>query len=91
VFALRATDSFLRRARKFLLLHPQLEPRFQEVVEDLRKDPFDPHLGLHPLKGKLEGVFAARLDRRYRITLTLVMEPREITLLDIGSHDEVYR
>ncbi len=91
MFALRATDSFLRGARKFLSRHPDLESRFQEMVEDRRKDPFAPSIGLHPLKGKLEGIFAMRLDRRYRITLTLAMEPRTIILLDIGGHDDVYR
>lgn len=32
-----------------------------------------------------------RLTYSYRITLTLLITEKEISLLDIGSHDEVYR
>jgi mRNA-degrading endonuclease RelE of RelBE toxin-antitoxin system len=88
---LRATDRFLRRARKFLALHPDLEPRLGDLVEGLRRNPFDPRLGLHSLWGKLEGIYAVRLGPRYRITLTLAPGKREITLLDIGGHGDVYR
>lgn len=91
MFAVQATDAFLRRARKFLSRHPELEARLGEVIDQLRMDPFVPRLGLHSLKGKLEGVFAVRLDRRYRLTITLDVEARLVTLLDIGGHNEVSR
>jgi hypothetical protein len=32
-----------------------------------------------------------RLTYSYRVTLTLLITEQEIVLLDIGSHDEVYR
>ncbi|MDO9385921.1 MAG: hypothetical protein Q7T65_04365 [Thiobacillus sp.] len=56
----------------------------------LRADPFEPSLRLHPLTGKLQGMQAVSLTYSYRITLTLKITEHEILLLDIGSHDEVY-
>ena len=61
-----------------------------KLVTALAKDPFQPALELHPLSGKLEGIWAASLTYKYRVTLTLMITEKEIILLDIGTHDEVY-
>ena len=81
----------MRSARKFLRKHPDLRECLKKVIDDLKDDPFQPHLELHALGGKLDGVFAASISRRYRLTLSLKVTEKEIILLDIGSHDEVYR
>ena len=84
-------DQFLRQARKFFRKHPALKEKFARVVEDLQTDPFQAKLSLHPLAGKLVGLHAVSLTYSYRITLTLLISEKEVILLDIGSHDEVYR
>ena len=56
----------------------------------MESDPFDPSLRLHALHGALEGKQAVRLTYSYRIVLRVVVRDREIVLLDIGSHDDVY-
>lgn len=91
MFTLVTTDSFLRRARKFFKKYPDLRARFAQVADDLQQDPFAPHLDYHQVSGKLKGFQAVRLTDSYRITLTIVITEKEIILLDIGSHDEVYR
>lgn len=91
MYSLTAPESFLRQARKFLRKHPDLKPRLARVLAVLQHDPFQAELGLHPLAGKLAGCHAVRLTYSYRITLTLLISEQEIILLDIGSHDEVYR
>lgn len=91
MFTLVTTEYFLRRARKFLKKHPDLRQRFTQMVDELKQDPFAPHLDYHHLGGKLKGMQAIRLTDSYRITLTIVISEKEIILLDIGSHDEVYR
>ena len=91
MFTLVTTEYFLRRARKFLKKHPDLRQRFAQIVDELKQDPFAPHLDYHHLGGKLKGIQAVRLTDSYRITLTIVISEKEIILLDIGSHDEVYR
>ena len=90
MYTIVTPQQFLRQARKFFKKHPDLKPRFAGVLRDLQKDPFQPHLELHPLSGKLEGCHAVSLTYSFRITLTLMVTTEEIILLDIGSHDEVY-
>ena len=90
MYSIVTPEQFLRQAHKFFKRHPDLKPRFSLVISDLQLDPFAPHLELHPLKGRLKGCYAVRLTYSYRITLTLAMFEKEIILLDIGSHDEVY-
>jgi len=91
MFTITAPQQFLRQARKFFRNHPDLKPRFAKVLAELQKDPFQPSLSLHPLSGKLTGCHAVSLTYSYRITLTLLITEKEIILLDIGSHDEVFR
>jgi len=61
------------------------------VLRDLESDPFQPPLKFHHPTGKLKGVQAVSITPGYRITLAVMVVEREIILLDIGSHDEVYR
>lgn len=49
-----------------------------------------PQLGLHALTGELAGLHAIRLTYAYRIIVSLDLAEQEITLVSIGSHDEVY-
>jgi addiction module RelE/StbE family toxin len=91
MYTIVTPDQFLRQARKFFRKHPDLKPQFARVVSDLQTDPFQPRLRLHPLTGKLAGCHAVSLTWSYRITLTLLVTEQEIILLDIGSHDDVYR
>lgn len=91
MYTLVWTAGFTRSAERFVKRHPELREQFAAVLRDLESDPFQPHLKYHPLGGKLKGVQAISLTYSYRITLTLVVTENEITLLDIGSHDELYR
>ena len=91
MYEIITTRHFMRSAKKFLRKHPDLRDRLARLIDDLRDDPFQPHLRLHALGGKLEGIFAASITHGYRLTLTLKVTEKEIILLDVGSHDEVYR
>jgi len=91
VYSIVTPEQFLRQARKFFRKHPDLKPRFSKVVQSLQDDPFQSQLALHPLSGKLAGMHAISLTYSYRITLTILISEKEVVLLDIGSHDEVYR
>ena len=90
-YALVATSHFERRLARFRRAHPELRERLARVLRDLEADPFQPRLRLHPLKGELAGLHAVSITYTYRLTLTLRVMEQEIILLDIGSHDEVYR
>ncbi len=88
MYEIITTLHFMRSARKFLRKHPDLRVRLKKIIDNLKDDPFQPHLELHALGGKLEGVFASH---SYRLTLSFKITEKEIILLDIGSHDDVYR
>lgn len=90
MYTIKATEQFLHQAKKFFKKHPNLKSRFVELVDAICKDPFQPHLKLHPLSGKFEGLYAVSLTYTYRVTLTLMIDEKEIILIDIGSHEEVY-
>ena len=91
MYALVWTSRFSRSAEKFARRHRELRQKLADTLRDLERDPFQTHLKLHALGGKLKGVQAVSLTDSYRITLTVVMTNKEIILLDVGSHDEVYR
>jgi mRNA-degrading endonuclease YafQ of YafQ-DinJ toxin-antitoxin module len=91
MYTIVATQVFLHRSRKFLKKHPELRQRYAQVIDDLRDNPFAPHLNYHHLGGKYEGIQAVSLTYEYRITLTVLLTEKEIILLDVGSHDEIYR
>lgn len=91
MYTLVWTSGFTRAAEKFVKHHPELRNKFASVLRELESDPFQPHLKFHPLTGKLKGIQSVSITHSYRITLTVVITDKEIILLDIGGHDEVYR
>ena len=90
-FKLVWTEKFERTARKFLRRHRELRGLFDDVILQLEADPNAPKLRLHRLKGRHRDKHAVSLTYSYRIVLILRLTADEIVLLDVGSHDEVYR
>ncbi len=91
MYTLVWTAHFTRAAKKFTKRHPELKKKVADILRDLEKDPFQPHLDYHHLGGKQAGIQAVSITDSYRITMTVIITKKEIILLDIGSHDEVYR
>jgi mRNA-degrading endonuclease YafQ of YafQ-DinJ toxin-antitoxin module len=85
------TARFEPNAERFRRHHLELRERLDRVLRDLGSDPHQARLRLHALHGELDGTHAVRINYQYRITLTLQVTEREIFLLDIGTHDQVYR
>ena len=90
-FQLVRTSHFDRQLARFVRRHPELKAKLASLLRDLETDPFQSHLHLHPLAGEFEGLCAASLTYSYRLTMTIALAEHEIALLDIGSHDDVYR
>lgn len=91
MYTLIWTAGFTRAAEKFIERHRELRQKFAAILRDLEHDPFQPHLKYHHLRGKLKGFQAVSITHSFRITLTVLITEKEIILLDVGSHDEVYR
>ncbi|MBI1732139.1 MAG: plasmid stabilization protein [Gammaproteobacteria bacterium] len=91
MYALVWTPRFTGAAEKFIKRHSELRKKFADILRDLENDPFQPHLKYRHLGGKLKGIQAISITDSYRITLTVAVSEKEIILLDVGSHDEMYR
>ena len=91
MFTLVWSAGFSRSAGKFIKHHPELRDKFAAILRELEQDPFQPHLKYHQPGGNLKGIQAVSITYSYRITLTIVVTDKDIILLDVGSHDELYR
>ena len=84
------TESYDKKARKFIKLHPELFPQYVKTLELLESNPFHPSLRLHKLKGRLKQLHSVSINIAYRIILEFILKDDMIIPIDIGSHDEVY-
>jgi mRNA-degrading endonuclease YafQ of YafQ-DinJ toxin-antitoxin module len=89
-YAVDTPAFFIRKARRFPPKHPSLPERFEEILDALQVDPFQPSLRLHPLLGELQGLHAVSLNYDFRVVRLIEPNVHGITLINIGSHDEVY-
>ncbi len=85
------TDTFVRTARRFLRRRPHLREAFARTLELLEQDPFHPQLHTHALSGKLHGLYGVSVTYHVRLIFQLGESERTLILIDIGSHDTVYR
>ena len=83
-------DSYNKRARKFLKKHPDIRNQYQKTLELLELNPHHPCLRLHALKGQLTGLSSVSINMSYRIVLQLMIRDKDIILVDVGTHDQVY-
>ncbi len=90
VYTIIYPKSYIKRARRFLAKHPALTRQYGKTLELLEINPFHPSLRLHPLKGRLTGLHAVSINVSYRITLEFIINEKEIILVNVGSHEEVY-
>jgi len=84
------SEHYQRLEKRFLKRHPDLRNRYHKTLVLLEQDPFHPSLRLHALKGRLTGLHSISINLQFRITLELEVREREIVLVNIGSHGEVY-
>jgi mRNA-degrading endonuclease YafQ of YafQ-DinJ toxin-antitoxin module len=84
------TDSYIKRAKKFITKHPELISQYQKTLKLLELNPNHPSLRLHKLHGKLSELYSVSINISYRISLDFLIEDNKIIPVDIGSHDVVY-
>jgi len=84
------TNSYIKRASKFVKKHPDLISQYKKILKILEIEPNHPSLRLHPLKGKLKNLYSISINISYRVTLEFFVTEKEIILVNVGHHDEVY-
>ena len=84
------TESYNKRAAKFLKKHPNVVGQYEKTLSLLELNPHHPSLRLHRLKGKLSDLHSVSINISYRITITFLVTEKTIVPIDVGSHDDVY-
>ena len=84
------TDSYLKRAKKFIKKHPDLISQYEKTLKLLEINPYHPSLRLHRLRGKLSELYSVSINISYRITIFFIIQDDKIIPIDIGSHEDVY-
>ena len=84
------TESYVKRAQKFIKKHPELLSQYEKTLRLLEINPHHPSLRLHKLHGKLSKLYSISINISYRISITFLIEDDKIIPIDLGSHDEVY-
>ena len=82
--------SYRKKAIAFFKKHPDLLPRYEKTITLLTIDPHHPSLRLHKLKGKLAEYHSVSISMQYRIVVYFVIREKQIVLIDIGKHEDVY-
>ncbi|MBM3707192.1 MAG: plasmid stabilization protein [Actinobacteria bacterium] len=84
------TESYIKRARKFIGQHPEILSQYEKMLKLLELNPSHPSLRLHKLKGRLEKLYSVSVNISYMICIDFVIEEDKIIPIDIGKHDDVY-
>lgn len=85
------TDQYTRRAARFLKRHPEMEPIYIKALRLIEANPHHPSLRLHALKARLSGLYSVSINMSVRITMEMIISDKDIILINVGDHDEVYR
>lgn len=84
------TESYIKRARRFIKKHPDLLSQYEKTLKLLEINPEHPSLRLHKLRGKLSELYSVSINITYRICIDFIIEDDKIIPVDVGTHDEVY-
>jgi len=94
MYSLSWSNGFRRGFKKASRKDILLQKKIFSALEKLTRDPFDPSLKVHKLRGKLIGLWACYVEYDCRIVFTFEKDPDTenelIVLVDIGTYDEVY-
>lgn len=82
-------SSFKRAYKRVAAANPDLKPKIAQSLETFVANPHHPSLRTHKLSGKLRGLWSFVVAYDCRIVFQFLGE-RDILLIDIGKHDEVY-
>lgn len=80
------SSHFIKRARR---LSTEDKLILAERTKWFASNSDDPRLKIHPLTGKLKGLFGFSIKRKKRVKFSF-LDKNTALFIDVGSHDEVY-
>lgn len=85
------TESYNKRAARWLRRHPDLRGQYAKTLELMELNIHHPSLRLLKLSGRLSGLSSVSINMSYRITIEVIISDADIILVDVGAHEDVYR
>jgi len=90
MYKLLMSEKYIKKEKTFVRKHPALKKKYKKVLTLLKANPHHPSLRLHKLQGNLKEYHSLSINLQYRIVLDFIITEKEIILIDIGTHGEVY-
>ena len=90
MYKLFLPDTYLKKEKSFIKKHPDLKEKYKKTLLLLKVNPYHPSLRLHKLQGTLKEYHSISINLNYRIVLELLITDKEIILLSVGKHSDVY-
>ena len=90
MYKIHFSKKYEKKAKKFFKKHSNLKEKYKKTIQILATNPYHPSLRLHKLQGRLNKFYSISLDMEHRIIIDFIIVDKEIILIDIGTHDEVY-
>ena len=82
--------SYEEKAKKFIKKHPELKKQYEKTLQLLELNPYHPSLRLHQFKTKSFEGYSVSINLSYRISLEFMVTGKEILLVNIGDHQDIY-
>lgn len=86
---IRISDELAKELAKIKKRDQKLAKQVQKQLEIFSKNPKHPSLRLHKLEGELKNLWSISITKSIR--LTYLLEDDEAYLVDIGTHEQVYK
>lgn len=83
------SSKFQKAYKKLIRKRPDVAIIVLNKILLFSQEPTAPSLGLHKLKGQLEGVYSFSIEENLRIIVDL-KDSTKALFVNIGTHDEVY-
>jgi mRNA-degrading endonuclease YafQ of YafQ-DinJ toxin-antitoxin module len=90
VYKIVYTESYIKRAKKFIKCHKDIINQYKKTLKLLELNPYHPSLRFHKLKGRFSNLYSISINISYRISLEFLIQDNKIIPIDVGHHDEIY-
>lgn len=91
MYSILYAHSYEKRVKKILKSHPEIKKQYYKTLKILESNPKHPSLRLHKISGKLKNNYSVSINISYRIVVNFIITGKKIILINVGSHDKLYK
>lgn len=90
MYRLIFSESYEEKARRFLKKHPEVKNQYAKCLTLLELNPYHPSLRLHPFTTSRFSGYSVSINLSYRISMEFFVSEKEVILVNVGDHQDVY-